>query len=100
MLMNLANGPIPTILGRPVIETEKVPALGSASDISFVDFTYYLIGDRPGSALESSPHAQFMNDITEMKLTSRNDRRPWMQSAFTPTNGDTLSAFVTLGARA
>ncbi len=100
MLMNLANGPIPTILGRPVIETEKVPALGSASDISFVDFTYYLIGDRPGSALESSPHAQFMNDITEMKLTSRNDGRPWMQSAFTPTNGDTLSAFVTLGARA
>ena len=100
MLMNLAGSPTPTILGRPVIETEKVPTLGSASDISFIDFTYYLIGDRPGSGLESSPHGQFMNDITEMKLTSRNDGRPWVQSAFTPTNGDTLSPFVTLGARA
>jgi HK97 family phage major capsid protein len=100
MLMNLASGPVPTILGRPVIETEKVPALGSAGDISFIDFKYYLIGDRPGSGLESSPHGQFMNDITEMKLTSRNDGRPWIQSAFTPTNGDTLSPFVKLGARA
>jgi HK97 family phage major capsid protein len=99
MLMNLANGPVPTMLGRPVIETEKVPALGAAGDVSFIDFSYYLIGDRPGSALESSPHGQFMNDITEMKLTSRNDGRPWIQSPFTPTNGDTLSPFVTLGAR-
>ena len=100
MLMNLAGSPTPTILGRPVIETEKVPTLGSASDISFIDFTYYLIGDRPGSGLESSPHAQFMNDVTVMKLTDRNDGRPWIQSPLTPTNGDTLSPFVTLGARA
>lgn len=100
MLVNLANGPVPTMLGRPIIETEKVPALGSANDISFVDLSYYLIGDRPGSGLESSPHAQFMNDVTVMKLTDRNDGRPWIQSAFTPTNGDTLSPFVALGARA
>lgn len=99
MLVNLANGPVPTMLGRPIVETEKVPALGSASDISFIDFTYYLIGDRPGSGLESSPHAQFMNDVTVLKLTDRNDGRPWMQSALTPVNGDTLSAFVTLAAR-
>lgn len=100
MLVNFANSPLPTMLGRPIIETEKVPALGSASDISFIDFTYYLIGDRPGSGLESSPHGQFMNDITEMKLTARNDGRPWIVSPLTPTNGDTLSPFVTLGARA
>ncbi len=100
MLVNFANGPVPTMLGRPIIETEKVPALGAAGDISFIDFTYYLIGDRPGSALESSPHAQFMNDITEMKLTARNDGRPWIQAPFQPVNGDTLSPFVTLGARA
>ncbi len=100
MLMNLANGPVPTMLGRPVIETEKVPALGAANDICFIDFKYYLIGDRPGSGLETSPHVQFMNDITVMKLTARNDGRPWIQSAFTPTNGDTLSPFILLGARA
>jgi HK97 family phage major capsid protein len=100
MLMNLANGPQPTILGRPVIETEKVPALGAAGDINFIDFKYYLVGDRPGGSLESSPHQEFMNDVTVMKLTSRNDGRPWIQSAFTPLNGDSLSPFVKLGARA
>ncbi len=100
MLVNFANSPVPTMLGRPIVETEKVPALGSASDISFIDFSYYLIGDRPGSGLESSPHSQFMNDITEMKLTARNDGRPWIVSPLTPVNGDTLSPFVTLGARA
>lgn len=100
MLVNFANSPVPTMLGRPIVETEKVPALGSAGDISFVDAAYYLIGDRPGSALESSPHAQFMNDVTEMKLTARNDGRPWIQEPFQPLNGDTLSPFVTLGARA
>lgn len=100
MLVNFANGPVPTMLGRPIVETEKVPALGSASDISFLDVSYYLIGDRPGSGLETSPHAQFLNDITEAKLTARNDGRPWMVAPLTPVNGDTLSPFVTLGARA
>lgn len=99
MLVNMANGPVQTMLGRPIIETEKVPALGSAADISFIDFSYYLIGDRPGSGLESSPHAQFMNDITVMKMTARNDGRPWIQKPLTPANGDTLSPFVALGAR-
>ena len=99
-LVDIRSGPLLTMLGRPIIETEKVPALGAAGDIGFFDFMYYLIGDRPGSALESSPHAQFMNDITEMKLTARNDGRPWIQAAFQPTNGDTLSPFVILGARA
>jgi HK97 family phage major capsid protein len=95
-----ASGPGPkTMLGLPIIETEKVPALGSAGQLGLYDLSYYLIGDRPGSGLESSPHAQFMNDITEMKLTARNDGRPWIQSAITPANGgDTLSPFVTLGA--
>lgn len=98
MLVNMANGPVPTMLGRPIIETEKVPALGSAGCLSFIDRSYYLIGDRPGSALESSPHQQFMNDITVMKMTARNDGRPWIESPLTPVYGDTLSPFVQLGA--
>ena len=100
MLVNFANGPVPTMLGRPIIETEKVPALGAAGDISFQDFSYYLIGDIPGSALESSPHQEFMNDITVMRMTARNDGRPWVAQPFQPKNGDTLSPFVALGARA
>lgn len=98
MLTNAAINQPMTLLGRPIIETEKVPALGSAGCIGLYDLSYYLIGDRPGTALESSPHAQFMNDMTVMKATSRNDGRPWIQSPITPVNGSTLSPFVTLGA--
>jgi len=98
MLMDASNDGPATLLGRPVIETELVPALGSAGQMLFADLSYYLIGDRPGTTLESSPHAQFMNDITEMKATSRNDGRPWVQGVYTPVNGDTMSPFVALGA--
>lgn len=98
MLMDARGEGPTTLLGRPVIETEMLPALGSAGQILFADLSHYLIGERPGGQLESSPHAQFMNDLTEMKLTARNDGRPWVQGVVTPVNGDSLSPFVQLGA--
>lgn len=99
-LVNVASSPTPTMLGRPVIETEKVPALGAKGDIGFYDFSYYLVGQRPGSGLESSPHPQFMNDMTVLRHIQRFDGRPWVQAPYTPRNGATLSPFVTLEARA
>ena len=98
MLVNFANGPVPTLLNRPIIWTEKVPALGSAGCLSFMDFGFYLIGDRQALSVESSEHSRFANDETELKAIVRNDGRPWIQSAMTPVNGDTLSPFVELGA--
>ncbi len=46
MLMDIRNAPNITILGRPVIFTEKAAAIGDLNDISFIDFSYYMIGDR------------------------------------------------------
>jgi HK97 family phage major capsid protein len=89
-----------SLLGRPMIVTEKVPALGNAGDISFVDFSYYLIGDRQAVSMETSEHARFMNDETMLKIVERVDGRPWVQSALTPVNGDTVSPIVTLAERA
>lgn len=94
-----ANTPPMTILGRPVIVSEKVPALGTPGDINFVDLNYYLIGDRQAMTVESSPHYRFQNGETSYKFVSRVDGRPWIQSALTPRNGgDTLSPFVKLDA--
>jgi len=98
-LVNIASAPNPTILGRPVIETEKLPALGNEGDVLLADWSYYLVGLRGGSGLESSPHPQFMNDMTVLRYIQRFDGRPWVQSAFTPRNGETLSPFVALGER-
>lgn len=98
MMVNFANGPLPTLLNRPIVWTEKVPALGSAGCLSFVDLGFYLIGDRQALSLETSEHSSFRSDSTDIKAIARNDGRPWIQSAMTPVNGDTLSPFVELGA--
>lgn len=90
-----------TILGRPVIFTEKVPALGTTGDINFVDLSYYLIGDRQQVRVDSSEHFLFQNNQVAYRIIERVDGRPWLQSALTPHNGssNTLSAFVQLASR-
>lgn len=89
-----------SILGRPVIFTEKTPALGSLGDINFVDLSYYLIGDRQMMQSTSSPHFKFASDKTVFRIISRVDGQPWLQSPITPHNGaGALSPFVSLAAR-
>lgn len=95
-IVNIAGSPFMTILGRPILITEKVPALGTASDINFIDFGYYLLGDRQAVSIESSSHNRFLEDETSLKVIERVDGRPWMQSAITPKNGSTLSPYVRL----
>lgn len=103
-LNNGVAGPPMTILGRPVIFTEKMETVGgggSGKDIAFIDFGYYLIGDRMQMRAESSPHVKFQNDITAYRVIERVDGRGWLQSAVTPNKGtNTLSPFVTLDERA
>jgi HK97 family phage major capsid protein len=103
-LNNGIVGPPMTILGRPLIFTEKMETLGgggSGKDIAFIDFGYYLIGDRMQMRAENSPHVKFQNDITAYRIIERVDGRGWIQSAITPNKGtNTLSPFVTLDERA
>jgi HK97 family phage major capsid protein len=99
-LNNGSEGPPMTILGRPVIFTEKTGVLGAAGDISFVDLSYYFIGDRQSLETSSSEHFQFKNDLTAFRVIERVDGRPWINSAITPhNNGPTLSPFVQIEAR-
>jgi len=94
------QGPPMTILGRPVIISEKAPALSSAGDVAFVDMSYYLIGDRQAMTATSSQHFKFQNDLTAYKIVERVDGKLWLNSALTPkNNGSTLSPVVLLGAR-
>ena len=100
-LSNGVGGPPATILGRPVIISEKVENLGDQGDINFIDFSYYLVGDRQAMTVASSEHFRFQNGETSFKFVERLDGRPWLQSALTPRNGGpTLSPFVTLDDRA
>lgn len=95
------NAPVLTILGRPVYFTEKVSTLGTEGDLAFVDFGYYLIGDRKMLMAESSAHFRFGNDVVVYRFIERVDGRPWLLSSVTPANGSAdLSAYVTLAERA
>lgn len=93
-----AEAPPVTIMGRPVIFTEKVGPANSVGDISFVDLSYYLIGDRQAVSVAASEHAFFQNDQTAYRIVERVDGRPWVQSPLTPHNGssNTLSPYVGL----
>lgn len=91
-----SDAPPVTIFGRPVIFTEKVPKLGSVGDISLVDLSYYLVGDRQSVAVSASEHFAFQNDQTAYRIIERVDGRPWLQTPLTPHNNsaNTLSPYV------
>jgi HK97 family phage major capsid protein len=96
-----AQTPPVSILGRPVYFTEKTPALGTTGDISFVDLSYYLLGDRQAMQSMVSEHFLFSTDKTAFRIIERVDGMPWLQSAITPHNNsaNTLSPFVQLASR-
>ncbi len=88
------------ILGRPVIFTEKVSSVGTAGDINFVDFGYYLIGDRQAMQTATSTEFKFGADKTSVRVIERVDGTPWIKSAITPRKGaNTLSPFVKIQTR-
>lgn len=95
------GSPPMSILGRPVIFTEKVPTVGDAGDINFVDFGYYLVGDRQSMQADTSTDYKFGNDKTAMRIIERVDGQPWLRTAITPNQGtNTLSPFIKIAARA
>lgn len=105
----LANGgavsgavgaPPMTIFGRPVVWTEKCSTLGTQGDISLVDWTYYLIGDRQAMSIAESEDYKFAQDMIAYRFIQRLDGKPWIKSPITPANGGpTLSPIVQLQTR-
>jgi HK97 family phage major capsid protein len=90
--------PVLTLLGLPVIRTEKVPgAKGSQGDLNLIDWSMYLLGDYQTMTVDSSPHVLFTSDKTQFRAIARNDGRPWLDAPLTPHNNSaTLSPFVQL----
>lgn len=87
-----------SLLGCPIIVSEKARTLGTQGDISFVDFGFYLLGDRQAMSARQSEDFRFNTDVTAFRVIERLDGRPWLNSAITPQNNssNTLSPFVAL----
>ncbi len=99
-LNNGVQGPPMSILGRPVIFTERSPSVAASGGISLIDFSYYLVGDRQQMSAMWSEHFRFNSNSQAYRLVQRLDGRPWLKNPITPEFGaDTLSPFVKLAAR-
>ncbi len=88
-----------TLLGYPVIFTEKTPTLGTTGDVLLCDFSQYLIGDGSTTTLESSIHERFQYDQTSFRLVKRVDGQEWCKAPVYLADGATqVSPFVELDA--
>jgi len=99
----ISGAPYGTMKGRPVMEIEQASALGDAGDISLVDLGEYVLIDKGGVQAAQSLHVLFTTNEMAFRWVYRVNGQPAWASVLTPykaTAGNTVSPFVTLGARA
>ena len=84
------------IEGIPVIISEKAPSISTDFDLTLVDFSQYVIGDREQIQIEVSPHVNFLQNQIVYRMVLRIDGQPWLNQAITLANGSTVSFCVGL----
>jgi HK97 family phage major capsid protein len=89
--------PVWKLLNLPVVITEKVPALGTPGDVSLVDPTLYVIGDRMQLEIAASEHVNFLKNQMTWRFVERIDGQPWLDKPVTLQDSvTTVSPFVIL----
>jgi HK97 family phage major capsid protein len=84
------------LLYKPIIFTEKVPALGSKGDIILADLSQYAIGMRQEVVIDKSNAPGWTEDSLDFRVILRADGAGTWSEAITPKNGDSLSWAVVL----
>jgi len=93
----LTGLPYQTLMGRPLIFTEKCQTLGTIGDIALVDLSQYVIGEKGGLQIATSMHFKFDYDQQSFRFVLRYDGQPTWTSALTPLrSSSTLSPFVVI----
>jgi HK97 family phage major capsid protein len=96
--INIGGAMGTTILGMPVVFTEKLPPLGSNYSVVLADFSYYVIGDRAQTEIASSQHYAFINNQTTWRFLHRVEGQPWLDGPiYMPDATNKVSPFVALG---
>lgn len=88
-----------TLLGRPVVFTEYVPAFDAAGDLILWDPSQYLFGVAVGpgaSGSQTSIHVRFLEREETFMFYQENCGLIWWRSPLTPRNGaNTLGPIIT-----
>ena len=88
-----------SLLGRPVIETEYNPGLGTLGDIMLVSPSQYTVINKGGVQSASSIHVAFLTDEQVFRFVYRVDGQPnWVSGVTAFASTDTISPFVALAA--
>jgi HK97 family phage major capsid protein len=86
-----------SLLGRPAIPTEKVPALGTKGDLALLDPSFYVVGDRMQVEIAASEHVNFLRNQMTWRVVERVDGQPWLDKPVTLQDGSSqVSPFVVL----
>lgn len=94
-----ADVPYGTLLGRPVVENEYCPNLGTVGDILLASPSAYALITKGGVESASSIHVKFDYDETAFRFVYRVDGAPYFNAAITAYDAvNTLSPFVALAA--
>ena len=89
--------PFGSLLGRPVIENEYCPNLGTAGDILLASPSAYALITKGGIEAASSIHIKFDYDETAFRFVYRVDGQPYYNAAITAYDAvNTVSPFVAL----
>ena len=98
-LWGSAEAGIPgTLLGLPLIWSEKLPMVGTRGDIMLLNRSYYIVGDRQATTVETTQYDRWRYDQTSWRVVHRVDGQPWLDLPIPLMDGQTeVSPFVVLG---
>lgn len=95
----MSAAPYGSLLGRPAIEVEYCPYLGTVGDILLASPSQYALITKGGVQAASSIHVRFVYDETAFRFVYRVDGEPLWASPVTAFDGTAeISPFVALAA--
>ncbi|WP_422929195.1 phage major capsid protein [Singulisphaera sp. PoT] len=85
------------LFGRPVVFTERLPALGSTGDVLLADFSKYITADTGTLEIAASDQYAFNTNQITYRVIARVDGAPQIDAPVTQQDGTTkISPFVAL----
>ena len=90
------------IKGRPVVELEQCPTLGTVGDILLLDLSQYILLTKGGIQADQSMHVRFIYNERTFRWVYPIIGKPKWSSPLTPYKGtgNTQSPFISLATRA